>query len=99
MNTNLDKLSSVDLRRAADIRDEIDGLTVELAQLLSGKKKPGRKPAREMTDSAPIEQKAKKTVKKKAGRKRTEAQRQAQSEKMKASWAKRKRKQKKAAKQ
>jgi hypothetical protein len=92
MNTNLDKLSAADLRRAADISEQIEELKSELVQLLSGKKRPGRKPgkksARELTDSGPrTRSKAKRAAKTKGGRKRTTAEKKAQSEKMKAIWA------------
>ena len=46
MNTNLDRLTAADLRRAADLTEKIEDLQAELALLLSGKKKPGRKPVK-----------------------------------------------------
>lgn len=47
MTTSLNTLSSKDLRRAADLRDQIDAAQSELDAILSGtpvKGKPGRKP-------------------------------------------------------
>lgn len=96
MNSNLDNLTAADLRRAADVRDEIEQLEQELAQILSGRKKPGprantkragRKPGPKAAPTA-----ATNTVaKKKGGRKRTQAEKDAHSKKMKAYWAKKKR--------
>ena len=53
MNSNLDNLTAADLRRAADIRDDIENLEAELAQLLSGRKKPGRKPGKKKPGPKP----------------------------------------------
>ena len=43
MNTSLDQLTAADLRRAADITEQIESLQAELEQLLSGKAKPGKR--------------------------------------------------------
>lgn len=92
MNTNLDNLTAADLRRAADISEEIEQLQAELAQLLSGRKKPGRKPAKKAgRKPGPKPGRKAKVAKKKGGRKRTAAEKKAQSDKMKAIWAKKKR--------
>ncbi|MFT4550117.1 MAG: hypothetical protein ACI9MB_004093, partial [Verrucomicrobiales bacterium] len=101
MNSNLDNLTAADLRRAADVRDEIEQLEQELAQILSGRKKPGprantkragRKPGPKAAPTAATNTAATNTVaKKKGGRKRTQAEKDAHSKKMKAYWAKKKR--------
>lgn len=90
MNTNLDNLSADDLRRAADLRDQIEQLQSELEQLLSGKKKPGRKAAAGRA--------AKKTAKKRPTRKISAASRKKMSEKRKAYWAAKRKEKAKAAK-
>lgn len=96
MNTNLDKLSANDLRHAADLQDQIQALQSELAQLLSGNKKPGRKPGRKPGASKPGPKPGPK--KKKATRNMSEAGRAAISAAAKKRWAKIRKEKKAAAK-
>ena len=96
MNTNLDKLTAADLRHAADISEQIERLQAELAQLLSGKKKPGRKPGA-VKPAAPATTKASKPAKaakapakKKGKRPLSAAARKKMSEARRAYWANKK---------
>jgi len=104
MNT-LSNLSSTDLRRAADIQEQIQHLQAELEQVLSGKKKPGRKPGRKPGALKPGPKPGRRkpgpkpgAKKKKATRNMSPEGRAAISAAAKRRWAKKKREDKAAAK-
>lgn len=97
MNTNLDKLSAATLRRAADLYDKIEAMQSELEQILSGKKKPGRK-AGVAGVTPPVEKPAATTKKKKAKRNMSAEGRAAISAAAKKRWADKRKADKAAAK-
>lgn len=78
MNTSLDQLTAADLRRAADITEQIESLQAELEQIFSGKPKAGkrggakvrRKPRAAKRKAAKAKATKAKTAKKKAAKKK-----------------------------
>ena len=90
---NTDNLTAADLRRAADLRDQIDAAQSELDSLLTGKairrkpaRKPRRKPGRKKPGPKPGAKKKK--AKKKAKSKMSAAGRARISAAQKKRWAK-----------
>ena len=93
MNTKIENLSAADLRRAADLSERIEEMQAELAQILSGKKKPGRKPGAKKPGPKAG---AKKKTAKRGGP--SAAARKKMSEARRAYWAQKRKEKAKAAK-
>jgi hypothetical protein len=93
----MNNISSKDLRRAADLLEQIDAAKAELEAILGGtpaKGKPGRKPGAKKAVSTDPKPKAKK----KTGKKRSAAVRAKMAESQKKRWAAKRKADKAAAK-